>query len=277
MKNLYEIPCKCPVCGQIRYYKRTQPLNYCPIKKCRHCAKPKTIGKKHLMRNGYIRIQTEKGWQYEHRYIWEQCYGPIPKGFVVHHKNHDRTDNRIENLELLPKKKHDSVESINQWELRKNGMLPYRKMPNQKDFDKNLLRNLLIKGLSTRQIAKMFNVSHSTIGRNIRDYGLKPLVSHKCPKRININKEELVNALKQARSMIGAARLLGISYDSVKKYMNLYKITPPPRNEFKKQYVDKETLLSALKENGSLRKAALALNMGRNVIRHFAKKYGISI
>lgn len=38
----------------------------------------------------------------EHRYLWEQAYGPIPNGFEIHHKNEDKRDNRLENLELKP-------------------------------------------------------------------------------------------------------------------------------------------------------------------------------
>ena len=35
-----------------------------------------------------------------HKYVWEQANGPVPEGYVVHHRNHDKLDNRLENLEL---------------------------------------------------------------------------------------------------------------------------------------------------------------------------------
>lgn len=35
------------------------------------------------------------------RVIWETFVGEIPEGYDVHHKNHIRTDNRLENLCLL--------------------------------------------------------------------------------------------------------------------------------------------------------------------------------
>lgn len=41
-----------------------------------------------------------------HRLIWERESGSIPKGYLVHHRNGDGTDNRIENLELISRADH---------------------------------------------------------------------------------------------------------------------------------------------------------------------------
>ena len=35
-----------------------------------------------------------------HRRVWMDAHGPIPDGYHIHHVNHDRTDNRLANLEL---------------------------------------------------------------------------------------------------------------------------------------------------------------------------------
>ena len=45
------------------------------------------------------------------RLVWETFVGPIPKGYDIHHKNHNRQDNRLENLELIEKDCHKDLHS----------------------------------------------------------------------------------------------------------------------------------------------------------------------
>ena len=59
--------------------------------------------------NGY-RLISINGKQYkEHRIIWEKVNGPIPLGMILHHKNGDKLDNRIENLELVTREEHPKI------------------------------------------------------------------------------------------------------------------------------------------------------------------------
>lgn len=41
-----------------------------------------------------------------HVAVWEACEGPVPEGFEVHHRDHDRSNNRRSNLELLEGSEH---------------------------------------------------------------------------------------------------------------------------------------------------------------------------
>ena len=52
---------------------------------------------------GYIQVVVNGKWHLEHRYVWEQANGPIPKGWIIHHINGIKDDNRLENLVALPR------------------------------------------------------------------------------------------------------------------------------------------------------------------------------
>ena len=41
-----------------------------------------------------------------HRKVWIEHHGEIPNGFIVHHKDGDKQNNEIINLELISRKEH---------------------------------------------------------------------------------------------------------------------------------------------------------------------------
>jgi hypothetical protein len=68
-------------------------------------------GKKFTLRNtGYYSLTT-KNRTLMHRYVWENEKGKIPDGWDIHHINEQKGDNRIENLECLPKAEHTRLYS----------------------------------------------------------------------------------------------------------------------------------------------------------------------
>jgi hypothetical protein len=42
----------------------------------------------------------------KHRAIWMRVHGEIPKGYIIHHINGNKQDNRIENLECISHREH---------------------------------------------------------------------------------------------------------------------------------------------------------------------------
>lgn len=63
-------------------------------------------------REGYVRVwcprnpHAKKGYVREHVLVWEMANGPVPDGYVIHHLNGIKDDNRLENLVALPLRTH---------------------------------------------------------------------------------------------------------------------------------------------------------------------------
>lgn len=63
----------------------------------------KPVGYERVTRDGYVEVKVAEPNKFElkHRHIWQQAYGPIPKGQVLIFKNTNTQDCRLENLELI--------------------------------------------------------------------------------------------------------------------------------------------------------------------------------
>ena len=69
------------------------------------------------MSRGYVTVYapehpraSKRKYVLEHILVWEKIQGkPIPSGYVIHHLNGIRSDNRKQNLIALPNKKHSLV------------------------------------------------------------------------------------------------------------------------------------------------------------------------
>tara|TARA_B100000686_G_C16382616_1_gene758301 strand:+ start:45 stop:779 length:735 start_codon:yes stop_codon:yes gene_type:complete len=60
------------------------------------------------IKNGYFQIKSNinSGWEWFHRNIVENIFGYIPKGFEVHHIDHNKLNNHPDNLVPLPRDLH---------------------------------------------------------------------------------------------------------------------------------------------------------------------------
>lgn len=74
-------------------------------------------GGKHKRKNGYIDIwipehpnSRKSGYIAEHRYVMSQHIGrPLRKDEIVHYINEDKSDNRIENLQIMTTEEHTKL------------------------------------------------------------------------------------------------------------------------------------------------------------------------
>lgn len=63
--------------------------------------------------NGYVIIKTQEGWKQEHRVIMEGKLGRrLDGGEVVHHRNGNKTDNRVKNLRLMTDIEHTRLHRL---------------------------------------------------------------------------------------------------------------------------------------------------------------------
>ena len=115
----------CEICGnpfEARVYRIKEPSRAQRVcsQQCKYKLQSLWMqkhGKKKVIRgHGYIGIYmpehhkaSKVGYVMEHILIWEKAHNtPLPDGWIIHHINHNKADNRAENLEAMPRSRHNS-------------------------------------------------------------------------------------------------------------------------------------------------------------------------
>lgn len=107
----------------------------------------------HVMQNGYRVVHDQGRWIYEHRLVMERQLGrSLTLDEHIHHINHDKLDNRPENLMLVTNKQHGHIHPHPE---RWADYVPLRKKA-------RLLRS---QGLLLREIRDIIGVHYETIRR----------------------------------------------------------------------------------------------------------------
>lgn len=122
-----------------------------------------------LMRNGYYMTSAQyNGKMYyfmEHRVIWVWNNGPIPSGLVINHKDYNRANNALDNLELLTQKENTAYSECHRNPARGEKSGKANLTNKQADAIKTLG---ITCGWSPSQIAALIGVRVSNVRRVIR-------------------------------------------------------------------------------------------------------------
>lgn len=69
----------------------------------------RTRHKRGKEKRAFIKVAEPNVWVLLARHVWEQVNGPIPRGLGVHHKDENKLNDAIDNLELVSKAVHLAI------------------------------------------------------------------------------------------------------------------------------------------------------------------------
>lgn len=106
----------------------------------------------------------EDGLVAEHRLIFEEYIGSyLPKGFVVHHINRIKDDNRIENLALMTISAHNALHNRTDHK-QKHG----KESPIYKQVDLQKIKQMKNEGLTVGQICEQIGIGKTKYYKEMR-------------------------------------------------------------------------------------------------------------
>lgn len=147
-----------------------------------HGQNPKPIRrpfKPHRKPNGYLAADLQRDQQrhrsYVHRLVWEAFRGAIPSGLEINHRNGDKADNRLVNLELVTRSDNmlHSFQTLDPSLNRSRGETHHKAKLTEEDV-RSVLR-MVAAGDSRRIIAERFGISKTAVSLIVKGKNWKHL------------------------------------------------------------------------------------------------------
>jgi hypothetical protein len=113
-----------------------------------------------------------------HRAVWEEAHGPIPDGYHIHHKDGDRDNNTLENLEMLPCTKHLSDHFMGKV-MPKGEASPLANLTDAQALEIRALYSA--GGVTQRQLAQRFQTTRATVSHVVLGHSYTHLPSFPPP------------------------------------------------------------------------------------------------
>lgn len=144
----------------------------------------RTRHKRGSEQRAYIKVKEPNEWMLYARYVWESANGTIPSGMAIHHKDRNKLNDRIENLELMSKAKHLEEHRMEFAEKTISGLVSARKKirwstksdtkrtghpPSWSEEQMDSALTAYFNGEGTcKEISNRFNIPLATLGKYIR-------------------------------------------------------------------------------------------------------------
>jgi hypothetical protein len=116
-------------------------------------------------------VDGRKHYLSPHRLTWETFVGPIPDGLQINHKNGDKRDNRLENLEACTPQENTAHAYSQLGRVRAKPPHKARETNGRaklKESDIPVIRGLRSEGWSQQRIANEFGVDQTLISGVLR-------------------------------------------------------------------------------------------------------------
>lgn len=155
-------------------------------------------------------VATKAGWALEHRIIaFEGGLLAAGSRSHVHHINHNRKDNRLENLVVLTRREHAALHG-----------------EERRILDPHEAARLYASGLTTVVIAQMLGSHTGNISRALAQVGMKARPWG--PLRKDIDEAKVIGRLRAGEPVLRIARSLGCSIGPIDRIRRGAGIAPRP-------------------------------------------------